>query len=190
MLKFILKRLLVTFPMLLGIALLTFVLMRVTPGNYLDSLRMDPQFSEETIAQYEELYQLNKPVLVQYFHWIKNLFRCEFGYSFHYNVPVIRIIGGRLYHVFSSPEPLNMPHSTSGSSGRSLPRGRYILPSSKSIIVPSSCRRLASRAINRLPLRLVRRQSCSVVMALASCTVSGSRRPGDSFAITWLPVNE
>jgi len=59
-------------------------------GTYLDTLRMDPQFSEETIARYEKLYQLNKPVLVQYVYWIKNLLRLELGYSFHYNVPVIK----------------------------------------------------------------------------------------------------
>jgi len=86
--------------MLLGIALLTFILMRATPGNYLDSIRLDPQFSPETIERYEKLYQFDKPLLQQYFQWIKNLLRFEFGYSFHYNVPVFRIIGGRLFNTF------------------------------------------------------------------------------------------
>ena len=42
--RYAFKRLLVAIPMLLGIALLTFVLMRISPGNYLDTVRMDPQF--------------------------------------------------------------------------------------------------------------------------------------------------
>ena len=52
MLKYILKRFLVAVPMLLGIALLTFVLIRMTPGNYLDTVRLDPQFSQETISYF------------------------------------------------------------------------------------------------------------------------------------------
>jgi len=100
MLTYIIKRIIVAIPMLLGIALLTFILMRVTPGNYLDTIRLDPQISDETIAHYERLYQLDKPLIQQYFHWIKNLLKLEFGFSFHYNVPVARIIAGRLFNTF------------------------------------------------------------------------------------------
>jgi len=98
--SYITKRFLVAIPMLLGIALLTFILMRLTPGNYLDTIRLDPQFSQETIEYYEKLYQFDKPLLKQYVQWIKNLLRFEFGYSFHYNVPVVRIITGRLFNTF------------------------------------------------------------------------------------------
>ncbi|VAX35388.1 Oligopeptide transport system permease protein OppB (TC 3.A.1.5.1) [hydrothermal vent metagenome] len=100
MIKYILKRFLISIPMLLGIALLTFLLMRATPGNYLDSIRLDPQFSEETIAHYEKLYQFDKPLWQQYIQWVKNLVQGELGYSFHYNVPVTRIIGDRLFNTF------------------------------------------------------------------------------------------
>ncbi len=100
MIKFILKRILAAIPMLLGIALITFILMRMTPGNYLDTLRMDPQMSEETIKRYEELFQLNKPVWQQFIHWVKNIARGEFGHSFHYNVKVSTIIIGRLFNTF------------------------------------------------------------------------------------------
>lgn len=100
MTRFIVQRLLVFIPMLLGITFLTFVLMRVTPGNYLDTIRLDPQISEETIERYQKLYQLDKPLIVQYGHWLKNVCRLEFGYSFHYNVPVAHIISGRLFNTF------------------------------------------------------------------------------------------
>lgn len=100
MAKFILQRLLIFIPMLLGITFLTFVLMRITPGNYLDTIRLDPQISEETIDRYQKLYQLDKPLLFQYGHWLKNVLSFEFGYSFHYNVPVSHIIGGRLFNTF------------------------------------------------------------------------------------------
>lgn len=100
MLNYVIKRFLVAVPMLLGISLLTFLLMRLSPGNYLDTMRMDPQFSPETIAHYEQLYQLDKPLLTQYIRWVRNLLRLEFGYSFYYNVPVADIIGPRLWNTF------------------------------------------------------------------------------------------
>lgn len=98
--RYALKRLFLAIPMLLGISLLTFVLMRMTPGNYLDTMRLDPQFSRETIARYEQLYQLDKPLFYQYVSWVRNLLRFELGYSFYYNVPVYKIIGERLWNTF------------------------------------------------------------------------------------------
>ena len=98
--RYAFKRMLVAIPMLLGIALLTFVLMRISPGNYLDTVRMDPQFSKETIARYEQLYGLDKPLFYQYVQWVRNLLRLELGYSFYYNVPVYKIIGERIWNTF------------------------------------------------------------------------------------------
>jgi peptide/nickel transport system permease protein len=100
MLRYVLKRLLVMIPMLLGIAFLTFLLMRLTPGNYLDTLRMNPQISKETIDHLEKLYQLDKPLLQQYFQWLINICRGEFGFSFYYNVDVVKIISWRLWNTF------------------------------------------------------------------------------------------
>lgn len=100
MIRFIIQRIFIMVPMLLGITLMTFVLIQITPGNYLDTMRMNPLISADMIDHYEELYQLNKPVIVRYLAWVKNLARGEFGRSFHYNVPVIKIIGGRLFNTF------------------------------------------------------------------------------------------
>ena len=97
---FILKRVLISIPMLLAISFLTFILMRLTPGNYLDTIRLDPQVSPETIAYYENLYKLNQPVLVQYLNWVGNLFKGELGFSFYFNIPVSKIIYDRLWNTF------------------------------------------------------------------------------------------
>ena len=53
MLRYILKRILISIPLLLMLSLVAFVLMKSTPGSYFDTLRMEPQISEETIARYE-----------------------------------------------------------------------------------------------------------------------------------------
>ena len=100
MFKFILKRIFISILLLLGISLVTFFLMQMTPGNFFDTLKLDPQISPETIKRYEEMYYLDKPVWQQYIQWLKNLCRGELGYSFFYNVPVSHIIGSRLWNTF------------------------------------------------------------------------------------------
>lgn len=100
MIKLIVQRVLIFIPMLLGITFLTFSLMRLTPGNYLDTLKMDPQISEETVERYKKLYRLDRPIVEQYFYWLKNICQLEFGYSFHYNVPVAHLIAGRMFNTF------------------------------------------------------------------------------------------
>ncbi len=100
MLTFIIRRILIAIPLLFIMALATFILMQKTSGNFYDTMKMDPQISPETISRYERLYQLDKPLWVQYLQWVKNLFKLEFGYSFHFNVPVSHIIAGRLFNTF------------------------------------------------------------------------------------------
>ena len=100
MIKYIMKRLFIAVLLLLVMSFVTFMLMRLTPGNYLDTLRLDPQISKDTLVYYEKLYQLDKPAWQQYLFWLAGLVRGEFGYSFYYNVPVAKIIGSRLGNTF------------------------------------------------------------------------------------------
>ncbi len=86
--------------LLVVMSAVTFMLMRLTPGNFLDTLRLDPQISKDTLAYYTRLYQLDAPAWQQYLHWLAGLFRGEWGYSFYYNVPVAQIIGPRLVNTF------------------------------------------------------------------------------------------
>ena len=74
--------------------------MHATPGNFFDSLRLNPQISQETVDRYEKLYHLNDPLLVQYGHWVINILHGEWGYSFYYNVPVTHVLGSRLFNTF------------------------------------------------------------------------------------------
>ncbi|MDP8263912.1 MAG: ABC transporter permease [Candidatus Aceula lacicola] len=100
MFKYVLKRILIAIPLLFGISLLTFILIQITPGNFFDTLKLDPQVSPQTIAHYEKLYYLDKPLLQQYLHWLKNLLHFNLGYSFYYNAPVSEIISSRLFNTF------------------------------------------------------------------------------------------
>jgi len=100
MIKHIFQRFCMVIFLLLAVSFFTFWLMHATPGNFFDSLRLNPQISKETIARYEKLYHLKDPLLVQYGHWLINLFHGEWGYSFYYNVPVTHVLGGRLWNTF------------------------------------------------------------------------------------------
>jgi peptide/nickel transport system permease protein len=99
-LKYIFKRILIAIPLLIAMSLITFLLIQMTPGNFFETMKLNPQISPETIARYESMYKLDRPVLEQYFTWLGNLFRFEFGYSFFYNVPVSRILPQRLWNSF------------------------------------------------------------------------------------------
>ena len=100
MIRYIIRRIFISIPLLFAISLLTFILMQVSPGNFFDTLKLDPQVSSETIARYEQLYYLDRPLFAQYLHWVRNLLRFNLGYSFFYNCPVSRIISQRLYNTF------------------------------------------------------------------------------------------
>ncbi|HOD12748.1 MAG TPA: ABC transporter permease [Candidatus Omnitrophota bacterium] len=100
MIKFIIRRIIVSLPLLLGISFMTFLLITVTPGNFFDTLKMDPRVSPDTIAHYEKLYHLDKPLLEQYLVWLKNILKFDLGYSFYYNTPVVDIMKVRLWNTF------------------------------------------------------------------------------------------
>lgn len=93
---YIIKRLFQMIPLLLGITFLSFIIIQMAPGDYLDQLKMNPQVSEKTIKQLEEVYGLNQPLLVQYFKWLINALKFDLGYSFSYNMPVIELIKDRV----------------------------------------------------------------------------------------------
>jgi len=100
MILYVFKRILIMALLLLGVSFLTFWLMHATPGNFFDALKLNPQVSQETIERYERIYGLDKPFLTQYWHWLSNACRGEFGYSFYYNVPVSSLILGRMGNTF------------------------------------------------------------------------------------------
>lgn len=96
MIAYILRRILMAIPLLLGISFVTFMFIHLAPGNYFDTLRMNPQISEDIIAQYEATYHLDRPAIVQYGYWLRNLLRGDLGYSFAFRSPVVNVIGSRL----------------------------------------------------------------------------------------------
>lgn len=96
MILYILKRLYQLIPLMFGITFLSFVIIQLAPGDYLDQLRMNPQISEKTLQDMVKLYGLDQPILIQYFKWLLNAIRFDLGYSFSYQMPVLELIKDRL----------------------------------------------------------------------------------------------
>ncbi len=97
MFKFVIKRLLLSIPILLGITIITFAIIHITPGGF-SSVHMDmnPNVSPDSISQMKKLYGLDQPVSIQYLHWVGRLLKLDFGRSFLDQQPVIDKIGQRL----------------------------------------------------------------------------------------------
>ncbi len=83
MLKYLIKRVLWMIPMLIGISLISFFIMHLAPGDITSTeSAFDPKSSEESRQKLRELYNLDKPVMVQYGLWLKRMVQFDFGNSF------------------------------------------------------------------------------------------------------------
>jgi peptide/nickel transport system permease protein len=95
MLAYTIKRLLISVPMVLGIVTITFVMIRVAPGDPLD-MYLEPQrqrqVDPEVIELLRQKYGLDQPVHIQYVRWISNVARGDFGESFRSRRPVGRML--------------------------------------------------------------------------------------------------
>jgi peptide/nickel transport system permease protein len=99
--KYILKRLLQFIPLLLGMTFISFMIIQMAPGDYFTQLSMNPEISPLTIESMRRDFGLDKPAVIQYLYWLKNLARLNLGQSFSYHVPVSFLIGQKLRNTLS-----------------------------------------------------------------------------------------
>lgn len=78
--NYLLKRLLLIIPTLIGVSILVFLLMRVIPGDPAQQM-LYPKGTPEEVAALRVKLGLNKPLLYQYEDWIGNAVRLNFGTS-------------------------------------------------------------------------------------------------------------
>jgi len=83
MFSYLVKRVLFMIPLLLGITIICFFVMRLAPGSPTDlQTQMNPKASAEMRQRLMSLYELDKPVYVQYASWLTKLARGDVGTSF------------------------------------------------------------------------------------------------------------
>src|SRR4030043_98943 len=95
MLQYILKRLLSTLPVLLGISLLLFFMLRMFPGDPAQVLA-GQMASQEDIKNIRQQLGLDKPIFVQYGIFLGRLAKLDLGRSARTQNPVIKEIWARL----------------------------------------------------------------------------------------------
>jgi peptide/nickel transport system permease protein len=94
---YVVKRLLQAVLTLLLASALSFFIIQLAPGNFLDTLRQNPAIAPETIQDYEQRFGLDKPAIEQYFLWLRQIVtRGDFGISFAYQRSVTSILWERI----------------------------------------------------------------------------------------------
>lgn len=102
MLRYILWRILMMVPTLAIISALVFTIIELPPGDYFESYVAELQaqgesVNAEQIEQLRQEYGFDKPPLIRYFHWVGGMLTGDFGYSFEYRLPVMSVVGDRLW---------------------------------------------------------------------------------------------
>lgn len=95
---YLLKRILMLIPLMVGITLISFSVIHLAPGEPVEmQVAMNPKVSKESRERLRKLYGLDKPLHEQYFTWVGKLARLDLGRSFSSDSrPVVEKIRERL----------------------------------------------------------------------------------------------
>lgn len=94
---YVLRRVLNLIPLLLGVSFLSFLVMELAPGDYLNQILANDAIPPEIIEDMRIRFGLDQPWYQRYFLWLKNaVFHLDFGESFSFRQPVFDIIRPRL----------------------------------------------------------------------------------------------
>jgi peptide/nickel transport system permease protein len=95
MIQFIIRRLILIFPVLVGILLVTFFMTRAIPGDPC-YVMLGERATEEKCDAFRERFGLNQPVPIQFIKYLGQIATGDFGESIRYHRPVVDIISERL----------------------------------------------------------------------------------------------
>lgn len=83
MFAYILKRILMMIPVLIGITMISFLVINLAPGGPTDlQTELNPRMTPEIVEKLKKHYELDKPVHIRYIKWLKNIAFLDFGKSF------------------------------------------------------------------------------------------------------------
>ncbi|MDR3123194.1 MAG: ABC transporter permease [Treponema sp.] len=97
--NYLIRRLLLTIPIILGISFVTFFIINLAPGSPLD-LMVSPAMTPEAKLILERNMGLDAPLSAQYATWLWNVLRGNLGYSYNSYRPVAQVIAGRIPATF------------------------------------------------------------------------------------------
>jgi len=93
---YITRRLLQAIPLLLGISVVSFAILKAVPGGPLAAYESNPNVTDEDLRRLEHTFGLDQPLPVQYLGWLGKFLVGDWGYSFVSHQPVLGLIGERL----------------------------------------------------------------------------------------------
>ncbi len=94
--RYILRRLIQAVPLLLGISIASFAIMKAVPGGPLSAYEAGADVTHEDIMRLEHAFGLDQPLPIQYLNWLGKFVTLDWGYSFVSHQPVLVLIGERL----------------------------------------------------------------------------------------------
>ncbi len=98
MFTYILRRLLISIPILLGITVIIFFIASQMPGDAVQAMiSQETPMAEELVKLRRGQLGLDQPIYVQYGRWLGNLVQGNLGFSFQSGEPVSKVIGARAW---------------------------------------------------------------------------------------------
>src|SRR6266852_5553184 len=93
---YLLRRLLIVIPSLLGISVLLFTVLALAPGDPFEELATNPAVPPEVRAALRASFGLDDPVYLRYLHWLAAMLQGDWGFSFVSRMNVDTLILQRL----------------------------------------------------------------------------------------------
>ncbi len=97
--RYLTKRILNMIPLLFIVTLLSFTIMQLAPGGpeyVILSAEADAMSDPAKVEALREKWGLNDPIPVQYFRWVGNMLKGDFGRSYYYRLPVKDVLAAAL----------------------------------------------------------------------------------------------
>lgn len=96
LLKYVVRRVLATIPVVIGVTLVTFLLMHAEAGSYIPGVDLNPALKPEDIEAIKRYLGLDRPLYIQYLSWLGGMVHGDFGRSMTDGSTVAGHIGDRL----------------------------------------------------------------------------------------------
>jgi peptide/nickel transport system permease protein len=96
MARYLLRRLLISVPVLLGTSIVLFSILALAPGDPFGELALNPNIPPEVRFNLRKQFGLDDPLAVRYLRWLTAMLHGEWGYSFVSRMPVQQLIMQRL----------------------------------------------------------------------------------------------
>jgi peptide/nickel transport system permease protein len=106
--RYVIRRITHGLLLLLGVSILSFVLTQLSPGEFFQEMRLNPQISPQTIAALRARYGMAQPLPSRYFHWLTSALRGDLGFSFAYNCPVESLLRPRMVNTLILAVPATL----------------------------------------------------------------------------------